>query len=437
MIFLIYGCLALMVALFSGMLVGGGVGLASLVANAPMGLERTVVMANINAWSMSNSFTLAAVPLFIFMGEIVARSELIMKLFRSFLLLTRGKVPGGLLQPVILTSTIFAACSGSSTASAGALGSIIFPDLMKQGYPKGLSAGTLAAGGSLAMLIPPSIILVIFGSITDASIASLYLGAFIPGAMIAVLFTLYVALRIPKPPAFAEVDIKIEDEGEVAAASGREKFVAFLHLMAFAGLMLTVMAPLYLGIATATEVGALGSGGAILLSLIYRKMSLDLLWQAARGAVQITGMVYFIVFGTLTFSMALASTGVAAKLPMMAAAFGNEYLTMLGVFILYLIMGIVFDPISILLLATPFMAPILKGMGFSMVWCGVFIALMIEMSLLTPPVGINLFVLHGSTRVPFMEIAKGCLPFVIILLLVGISIYLFPEIVEWLPNNTK
>lgn len=434
MIYLFLGSAVLLIALFSGMLIGAAVGLSSLVAHAPLGLENVLSLANITAWKTSRSFTLTAVPLFIFMGEIAARSGLVMSLFNAFLLLTRGKIPGGLLQPVIFTSTIFAACSGSSTASAAALGSIIYPDLRRKNYPPSVSTGCLAAGGSLAMLLPPSIVLVIFGSLTDESIGALYLGAVVPGLIIALLFAVYAAVVIPRPSRLTSPE---EEKREADKPIGKgEALRAFLSLASFLALMLTVLGPLYLGIATATEVASLGSAGAIILASVTQgKKVFQVISEAAMSAVKVTCMAYFILFGTMTFSMALASTGASARLPLLMNHIGNPHLGMLCIFLLYLIMGMIFDPISMLLLTTPFMVPILKALGFSVIWSGIFIALMIEIGLLTPPVGVNLFVLHGSTKVPFMKVAKGCIGFVAILVLAILLLYLFPGLVEWLPSR--
>jgi len=242
---------------------------------------------------------------------------------------------------------------------------------------------------------------------------------------------IYLGFRVPRPwKLMAETK-----EGDVAIGQSRtEQIRAILTIIPFLVLIILVMGPLYLGIATATEIAAVGSFACIGLSCAYRRFSLKLLWDSAMDAVRVTSMIYFIVFGMLALSSALASSGVTIKLPLLMKSLGNQHLVIVIVTLFYFILGCLFDPISILLLTTPFMFPLLKAFGFSEVWCGIYIALQIEIGLLTPPVGVNLFVMHGSTGVPFMTVSKGAAPFVVLLLFMTLLMYLFPQIVDWLPN---
>ena len=428
---LIYALLIMVAGIFSGTLIGASVGLASLLAHGSLGLERTIMMCNMLGWDFARSFTLTAIPLFILMGEIFARSGLIDDLFGSFLLLTRGKIPGGLLQPCMLTATIFSAFSGSSTASTACLGKVIHPVLRKNNYDDALSTGALAAGGSLDMMIPPSIILVVFASITDTSLGRLYIAAFIPGLMSAALFMIYLGIKIPRPWTL----VADFDEGNrFGGPKGKEIRRAGLSLVPFLGMIIIVMGPLYLGVATATEIAAIGTAGSILLCVMYKKFNFKLVWDSAMDAVRVTCFIYFIMFGTLTFGAALASSGVTIELPELMKSVGNQHIVFALITLFYLILGMLFDPMSILLLTSPFMFPVITAFGFSGFWCGIYIALQIQIGLLTPPVGINLFVMHGTTGVPFATISRGALPFVVILLFVTVLIYLFPQLVDWLPN---
>jgi C4-dicarboxylate transporter DctM subunit len=431
MILLIAGVLVMLIGFLSGTLIAAAVGLAALVANAPLGVENTLAMCNILAWNQARSFTLTAVPLFTLMGEIFGRSGLVDDMFNAFHVLTRGRTPGGLLQPTMLTATIFSAFSGSSTASTAAMGQVIYPVLRRHNYDDGLSTGALAAGGSLDMMIPPSIILVLCAGIMDVSLGKLYMAAFTPGLMSAAMFMVYLGFRVPNPQKLmakgSEGDSKI-------GQSRAEQMRAILTILPFFALILLVMGPLYLGIATATEVAAVGTAACIALSCLYKKFNLKLLWDSAIDAVRVTSMIYFIMFGMLSLSSALASSGVTIQLPILLKSLGSQHVVFALITSFYFILGMLFDPISILLLTAPVMFPVLKAFGFSDIWCGIYIPLQIEIGLLTPPVGINLFVMHGATGVPFSTVSKGCAPFVALLLFMTLLIYLFPQLVGWLPN---
>lgn len=435
MLFLFGGIVVLLISIFGGMLIGASTGFAALLAHGQLGLDRVLFMVANNSWAFARSFTLTAVPLFILMGEIVARSGLIFKLFDSFIVLTRGKLPGGLLQPTLFTSAIWSACSGSSTATAAALSGIIYPPLKKFNYPDGIATATIAAGASMDMLIPPSILMVLYGAIADTSVGALYLGAVIPGVMVTLFFMTYIALKVPKMPALPEGE---QAQSIGASSSGKtSNLQAVVDIGVFALLMLTVLAPLYLGIATATEVAALGTAGSILITLGYKKFSWKIIWESAMAAVTTTSLCYFILFGTITFSMALSSAGVSAKVQALLQSLGGSFMIFTIICVFYLILGMLFDPISILLLTTPLVVPILTSLGFTTVWAGIYLTVMIEIGMLTPPVGFNLFVVSGVTRVPMMTIAKACIPFNIILIVVIYLFYYFPWLIDWLPKMAQ
>jgi tripartite ATP-independent transporter DctM subunit len=410
----------MLVAFALGIPIAVSIGLAALLSNMPLGIDNTLFLLMNQAWGTSISFSLSALPLFVFMGEIISRSKLIARVFNAFIELTKGKVPGGLLQPVILTATVFAACSGSTTASAAALSSIAYPELKARNYPPALSTGTLASAGTLAMLIPPSVFIIIYGAIAGTSVSSLYLAAVIPGLLLAFLFSCYVGFALRRPH-------------EVVV--GRNRLLAALELVPYVGIFLCVMAPLYLGIATATEVAAVGSAGAMLLALAYRRLSLKIIWGAAVGAARINAMIFFILFSGLVFSNALASTGGIKYITDLMVAVPGRFAGVLVCTGAYLVMGMFFDTLSIQVLTTPIVVPVMASMGFSPVWTGIFMVLACETSLITPPVGLNLFVLAGSTKESVGTISRGAWPFVVLICVVIVIIYLYPPLVEWLPYS--
>jgi len=257
----------------------------------------------------------------------------------------------------------------------------------------------------------------------------------IPGILVTLSFMVYIAIKEPKVPASAGGN---QAQNSDASFSGKATtLTAFRDIGVFALLMLTVLVPLYVGIATATEVAALGTVGSILITLGYKKFSWKIIWESAMAAVTTTSLCYFILFGTVTFSMALSSAGVSAKVQALLQSLGGSFMIFTIICIFYLILGCLFDAISILLLTTPLVVPILNSLGFNSVWAGIYICVMIEIGVLTPPVGFNLFVVSGVTRVPTMTIAKACVPFVVVLMVVVYLFYYFPWLIDWLPKMAQ
>lgn len=434
MVFFFLALGLLVVFLLLGQWLGVALGFAAFTALFPvLGVENFSHLLATFAWSYSRMFTLSAVPLFVFMGAIASRTGLIARLFKSFEVLTRGRLPGGLIQPVIFATAAFGACSGSSIASAAAFSSIVYPNLKASKYPDSLSTGAIAAGGTLSILIPPSIMLLIYGTIAEVSIAALFIGGIIPGIMIAFLFSIYIAIRallnprlIPKgAPSIAEhPKITVKEIVEAAISLGLTSIIMF-----------SILGPLYLGIATPTEVASIGVLAVLLLGLICRQLNWRSIIEAATDAIQVNGVIFFILFSAVTFSSTLSYLGLSRIIVSAADIIRNPIHILMIVSLFFIAMGMFFDPISMVLVALPFMLPFLQAAGFDLLWLGIYMGIQAELAEVTPPVGMNLFVIKGVTNVPLAEIIRGTFPFMLLLVLGLIVIYLFPQLVLWLPST--
>ena len=417
----------LFILLFGSLWVAAAMGLVGFLGTfSVIGLLRTLLVTGTQAWNVNTSFTLLAVPLFIFMGEILFHGGFIDVIYTRVSKLVTG-LPGGLLHSNILACAIFAACSGSSLASAATIGSVGYPIQQQRGYNKALSLGSIAAGGTLGILIPPSIIMIIYGVMAEQSIGRLFLGGVIPGLILAGLFSLYILLVCFWKPSYAPAAIE--------KATWKQRLGSLAGLWQIGLLVVVVLGGIYGGVATPTEVAALGATMAIILVASSRKLSWKVFKESLIATVVTNAMIMFIVVGALLLSQALFYYNVPPNLGRLVSASGLSPIGILVIVtIMYIILGMFFDGISMMVLTLPFIAPILNLAGFDLVWFGIYLTILIEIGLITPPVGLNLYVLQGSTREPLGLVVRGSVPFYVPMLIVLTLLVIFPQLAVWLPS---
>jgi tripartite ATP-independent transporter DctM subunit len=380
----------------------------------------------VTAFNLTYNFVLTAIPLFIFMGEIILRTGFSEKLYRG---LSRWfqLLPGGLLHANIGACAIFSAVSGSSVATAAAIGTVALPELEKRGYDRRLSAGSLAAGGTLGPLIPPSIAFIIYGVITETSIVRLFLAGVIPGLLLTGLFMVYIGIRV-----VLNRDLVPAEQ----LVSWRSRLLGTAELIPIVLLMTVVLGGIYAGVMTPTEAAAVGAFVALLMAAVLRTLDRHILWAALKATTRSTAFIMFIIVGANLLGVVLANLRIPSALAdMVMAAQLEPLMVMLLVYTIYFFMGIFFDGISMMIITLPVIFPVVTAVGYDPVWFGVAFVLITEVGLLTPPVGLNLYVIHGiSKHRPFSEVAIGSAPFFMAMLVALAVVHAFPALSLWLPS---
>ena len=390
------------------------------------------------AWNVNSSFVLVAVPLFILMGEILVRSGISERMYRvmSHWL---APLPGGLLHSNIASCAIFAAVSGSSAATAATIGSVSLPAFRHRGYSEQLAVGSLAAGGTLGILIPPSISFIIYGVLVEESIGRLYMAGFIPGFLLAGIFMVIIAVMAKIWPRLAPRE---------TAPSWRIRLVGLLALIPMIALMFVVLGTIYLGVATPTEAAAFGVVAALILTALERRLSLRMLADTALATVRSSCMIMLIVTGAFTLSFALAILGVPAQVTAWVTGLELSPVSLVVFLILfYLLLGTFMESLSMMVTTIPILVPALKAAGVDLVWFGVIMVVLVEAALISPPEGINLYVIHGIRKsvqseagLPsgtITDLYLGVLPFMLGMAIVLVLLVAFPDIALWLPNLMK
>ena len=423
----------LIIALFA--LLGSGVwiGLAlagvawigmTLFSSRPAGDAMAVTV-----WGTASSWTLTALPLFVWMGEILFRTRLSQDMFRG-LAPWLERVPGRLLHTNIVGCTIFAAVSGSSTATCATIGKMTLPELKSRGYPDGITIGTLAGAGTLGLLIPPSIIMIVYGVTANVSIAQLFIAGILPGVLLALLFSGYI------------VAWALANGDRIPAATEHttipQKLYASRHLIPVILLIAIVLGSIYSGLATATEAAAFGVVGSLALSAAQR--SLD--WQTFRdsllGATRLYCMIALILAGAAFLTLAMGYIGLPRDLAEWIATLGLSPLGLIiALALFYIVLGCFLDGISMVVLTMGVILPTVEKAGIDLVWFGIFIVLVVEMAQITPPVGFNLFVLQGMTGRQITWIARHSMPMFALMCVAVLAIWYFPIIVTFLPQHMK
>ena len=378
-------------------------------------------------WGTSSSWTLTALPLFVWMGEILFRTKLSENLFKG-LSPWMQKLPGGLIHVNVVGCALFAAISGSSAATVATVGKMSIPELRKRNYPEKILLGSLAGSGTLGLLIPPSIILIIYGVAVQESIAKLFIAGVIPGIMIALIFMSYVIIwsliNKNKMP-------KILEE-----YSFLEKLKRSKQLLPVILLISGVIGSIYTGIATATEAASLGVVGALILSFFQKSLNLKTFKSSLLGATKTSCMIAFILAGSTFLSLAMGFTGLPRNLAMWIQDMNlSPYVLIFVLMIFYIILGMFLDGISAVVLTMAIIEPMIRQAGFDMIWFGIFLVIVVEMAQITPPVGFNLFVLQGMANKDMGYIAKSAFPLFILMVVAVIFVVIFPQIALWLPEQ--
>lgn len=379
-------------------------------------------------WSVMNENLLTAIPLFILLGELMLRSGMADRMYAALSLWLEA-LPGGLLHTNIGASALFAATSGSSVATAATIGTVAMPALNARGYDKPKSLGSIAAGGTLGILIPPSVNLLIYGSLSETSIGQLFIAGIIPGLILTGLFMAYIAITNPIDPAVAAGKRKVPL---------RKKLLALWALIPPAAIFLIVMGSIYLGIATPTESAALGVVAALIIAGLSGQLTLSFFTRCFVQTARTTGMVLLIVVAAFALNVTLSLTGVAQTTTAAVTALGLSPTALLLVFVVfYLLLGMFMDVLSMMVLTIPIAVPVVVAAGIDQVWFGIFIILMCELGMVTPPVGMNLYVVQGirNDGGPFLDVVRGALPFALIMIGFTLLLIAVPDLVTWLPRT--
>jgi len=378
-------------------------------------------------WGTSSSWTLTALPLFVWMGEILFRTKLSENLFTG-LAPWLSRLPGGLIHVNVVGCALFAAISGSSAATVATVGKMSIPELRKRNYPEKLLLGSLAGSGTLGLLIPPSIILIIYGVTVQESIAKLFIAGIIPGIMIAAIFMIYVITW--------SIINKKEMPTSNESFSFSEKIKGSSQLLPVIMLIIAVIGSIYTGVATATEAASLGVVGALILSFFQKTLTKETFKTSLLGATKTSCMIAFILAGSSFLSLAMGFTGLPRNLAIWIQEMNlSPYVLIFVLTIFYIIYYMFLDGISAVVLTMAIIEPMIRQAGFDMIWFGIFLVVVVEMAQITPPVGFNLFVLQGMAGKDMSFIAKSAFPLFLLLILAVIFIIIFPEIALWLPQQ--
>ncbi len=378
-------------------------------------------------WGTSSSWTLTALPLFVWMGEILFRTKLSENLFAG-LSPWMQKLPGGLIHVNVVGCALFAAISGSSAATVATVGKMSIPELRKRKYPEKILLGSLAGSGTLGLLIPPSIILIIYGVTVQESIAKLFIAGIIPGIMIALIFMSYVMI-------WSLINKKSMPK-YVENFSFIEKIRKSKQLLPVIILISAVIGSIYTGVATATEAASLGVVGALILSYFQKSLTIETFKQSLLGATKTSCMIAFILAGSTFLSLAMGFTGLPRNLAIWIQNMElSPYVLIFVLMIFYIILGMFLDGISAVVLTMAIIEPMIRQAGFDMIWFGIFLVIVVEMAQITPPVGFNLFVLQGMANKDMGFIARSAFPLFMLMILAVILVVIFPEIALWMPQQ--
>jgi tripartite ATP-independent transporter DctM subunit len=398
------------------MFLGGEQGLSQLARNAVQSVT---------------SFSLTPIPFFVLMGEVLLHSGVALKAIDAFSLLIR-KVPGRLSVIAIVAGTVFSAISGSTIATTALLGSLMLPTMLERGYDKRLAMGPIMGIGGVDMLIPPSALAVLLGSLAGISISGLLIGGIVPGLILSVLFVGYIILRATLDPSLAPEE-KLE-----AGPAGIARWVPFLvHVLPLVLIFGMVVGAMTAGWATPTEAAALGASGTIIAAMLYRSLTWAALMKALTGTVAVSGIILFIIIGATTFSQVLSFSGATNGIVGLVSAQGlSATVILLGMMAILLFLGCFVDQVSMMLITLPFFMPLVQQLGVDPIWFGVLFLICMQLGLLTPPFGLLLFTMKGVAPpgITMNDVFQAALPYVWFGLLVLAVVFLFPPLATWLPG---
>ena len=423
---------AVMIGLMLALLAGGvwiglalmAIGILGMLGFTPRAPGDGMAVA---IWSHGSSWTLTALPLFLWMGEILFRTKLSEDMFKG-LSPWLERLPGRLLHTNIIGCTLFAAVSGSSAATCATIGKIALPELERRGYPESMALGTLAGAGTLGLLIPPSIIMIVYGVAADVSISKLFIGGVLPGILLASLFMGWVVVW------------SLMNPGKIPAADMKttfvEKLAASKNLIPVILLIGGVLGSIYSGVATATEAAAIGVIGSLIIAASQRTLNRRSFFGALMGATRLYCMIALILAGSAFLTLAMGYIGLPRHLAEWIGALGlSPAMLLVALAIFYILLGCFLDGISIVVLTMAVLMPTIQSAGIDPLWFGIFVVVVVEMAQVTPPVGFNLFVLQGLTGRDMTVIARYALPYFLLMVVAVVLLYTFPGLVTWLPGH--
>jgi tripartite ATP-independent transporter DctM subunit len=381
----------------------------------------------VTVWGSASSWTLTALPLFIWMGEILFRTKLSESMFRG-LAPWVSRLPGRLLHTNVIGCTIFAAVSGSSAATCATIGKMTLPELARRGYPEDITIGSLAGAGTLGLLIPPSIIMIVYGVTADVSIAKLFVAGILPGIVLASLFSGYLGVwsavnrkRVPPPDQVMSFGQKLHESR---------------HLIPVVLLIGAVLGSIYTGVATATEAAAVGVVGSLLLSAAQRSLTWATFSQSLMGATRLYCMIALILSGAAFLTLSMGYIGLPRHLAEFVGSLGlSPFLLIVALAVFYIVLGCFLDGISMVVLTMGVILPTVQAAGLDLIWFGIFIVIVVEMAQITPPVGFNLFVLQGMTGKEITWIARVTMPFFFLMCGMVLLLWFVPQLATWMPSH--
>ena len=377
------------------------------------------------SWGSMNSFTLTAIPMFILMAEVLQQSGLSFRIYRGLARLT-AFLPGGLLQTNIVGCALFAAISGSSVATAASIGGVALPQLVARNYDRRLAAGSLAAGGTLGILFPPSLAMIVYGSFTDTSVAKLFMAGVVPGLLLTAMFMTYLALRV----AFG----RSAGPTERGPANLAEAIAAVLDVLPFLVLIGGIMGSIYAGLATPTEAAAGGCVIGTLISVVWGDLGWAKLRAAVRRTIRVVGNLLFIIYAAYIFAYAIGIAGIGERTTAWLVGLHLDLPAFfLALFVLYTVLGCLVESIGMIVITVPVLHPVLVAYGLDPIWFGVLLVLYIELGQISPPIGINLFVIQSIWDGKLHEVVRGTIPFHFIMFVLLGLLMLFPQLALWLP----
>ncbi len=381
----------------------------------------------VTIWGSASSWTLTALPLFVWMGEILFRTKLSESMFRGLAPWVTW-LPGRLLHTNVIGCAIFAAVSGSSAATCATIGRMSLPELAKRGYPENITIGSLAGAGTLGLLIPPSIIMIVYGVAADVSIAKLFIAGVLPGILLAALFSGYLIVwalmnpgKVPRPDRVMRLGEKLHESR---------------HLIPVVLLIAAVLGSIYTGVATATEAAAVGVVGSLLLSLVQGSLNWQTFSQSLMGATRLYCMIALILAGAAFLTLAMGYIGLPRHLAEWISGLGlTPFMLVIALAVFYIVLGCFLDGISMVVLTMGVLLPTVQAAGIDLIWFGIFVVVVVEMAQITPPVGFNLFVLQGMTKKDIGYIARVTMPFFFLMCAMVLLLWFFPGIATWMPGH--
>ncbi|MDB4222128.1 TRAP transporter large permease [Granulosicoccus sp.] len=378
-------------------------------------------------WSSSNSATLIAIPFFVMLGEILVRSGIAQRTYAA-LESWVSWLPGGLIHANIATATLFSATSGSSVATAATVASVAMPQAERLNYDPRLFSGAIAAGGTLGIMIPPSINLIVYGFLTETSIPKLFLAGLIPGLLLALLFMAVTAILCMIKPSLG---------GPGTSSNWHRKMTGLIDLLPLLGLFTAIVGSIYAGWATPTEAAAVGVAMAMLIAGGQRALSISMIIESLKGTVRTTSMIMLVVIGAYVLNFVLTAAGVSGALRDFLEQLGLGPLeTLLVIILMYIVLGFFIETLSLMVATIPIVVPIIIQLGYDPLWFGILMIMLVEMALITPPVGLNLYVVQAARKSGnFSDVMIGVIPYAAAMLMMVALLVLFPSIALYLPNN--